>query len=247
MAAITTGQQPVTTEPRQISWHHVWIILVAAFWVAIVIGIIGGFFLHWTWTGFPENGKLWDWLQLLSAPVFVTALPLVFRGQRNQADNKAAEQPSQADAIPTDKIEENSQQEAALEAYQNYILQLLLDRNLRGSQPESDVREAARARTLSILRRVDKNRKGDVVQFLYDAGLIFAGRAIVELRGADLRNADLSEANLSAAKLSGVDMSEVIFNRTVLTNADLSGANLSGVDLSAANLTGANLKGAIRT
>ncbi len=95
MATITSEQQPIITEQRPISWQRVWAVLVAVFWVAIVVGIIGGFFLHWTWTGFPENGSLWDWLQLLSAPVFVSALPLVFKEQRNEADRKAAGQQSQ--------------------------------------------------------------------------------------------------------------------------------------------------------
>lgn len=237
MATITTGQQPITTEQRRIRWHTVWTVLVGVFWVAIVVGIIGGFFLHWTWTGFPENGKLWDWLQLLSGPIFVSALPLVFRGQQTQTDLK---------------VEEDRQQAAALEAYQDYILQLLLDRNLRGSQPGSDVREAARARTLAVLRRVGKNRKGDVLQFLREAGLIYKGQAIVDLREADLSGADLSDAKLNGIELSGVDLSGARLNRTVLkwadlSNAELSGADLSGADFSNANLHGANLRGATYT
>jgi len=216
--------------------------------LAILVGIIGGFFFHWTWTGFPENGKLWDWLQLLSAPVFVSALPLIFRGRLNQADPKTAEQQSQADAgmsaqqAQNDlKVEEDRQQAATLQAYEDYILQLLLDRNLRESQPGSDVREAARARTLAVLRRIGENRKGDVLQFLHEAGLVYKGKAIVDLREADLSGANLSDAKLNGIELSGVDLSGARPNRTAFKWADLSNAELSGADLTGAcPSTGAN-------
>ena len=256
MATITTGGQPITTGHLRIRIHPVWHVLVGIFWVAILVGIIGGFFLHWTWTGFPENGKLWDWLQLLSAPVFVSALPLIFRGQWGQADHKTVEQQSQADAgmaaqqAQSDfKVEEDRQQASALQAYEDYILQLLLDRNLRESQSGSDVQEAARARTLAVLRRIGKNRKGDVLQFLHEAGLIYKGKAIVDLREADLSGADLSDAKLNGIELSGVNLSGAWLTRTALnganlSNAELSGADLIGADLSEANLTGANFSNA---
>ncbi len=183
----------LTIELWPIRWHSVWTVLVGVFWVAIVVGIIGGFFLHWDWTGFQDNGKLWDWLQLLSAPVFVLALPFVFRGQRNQADLQVAD---------------DQKQEAALEAYQEHICELLLDKNLSGSQPGSEVREVARARTLAALRRVGKNRKGDVLRFLHESGLIYKGKAIVDLRESDLSGADLSNANMNEADLSGANFTK---------------------------------------
>ncbi len=237
MAVITTDQPP-TTGRRPIKWHAVWTVLIIVFWAAIVVGVIGGYFFHLN-TGFPGNGTLWDWMQLLSAPVFVSALPFVFAGQRHQADDKAAAptaqsgQPDKADL----QTEEDRKQEAALEAYQDYMLGLLLDKNLSGSQPGSDVREVARARTLTALRRVGTNRKGEVLRFLHEAGLIYRGKAIVDLREADLRNVDLSNIKLSGADLSGTDLS----------NANLSGADLNNVLLNGANLKGANLRGASYT
>ena len=262
MATVTTEQQSAITGQRRITFHRVWSVLIGVFWFAILAGIIGGYFLHLN-TGFPENGKLWDWLQLLSAPVFVSVLPFIFRGQGNAADSKPAEQETKDQAATgmtgqlTQADEEDRQQGAALEAYQDHILQLLLDRNLRGSQPGSDVREAARARTLAILRRVEKNRKRDVVQFLYEAGLLYKGQPIIDLREADLSDAELSHTNLNGSELSGVDLSGANLNGASLSNARLSGANLSGADLneanlsgtdlSNANLTGANLSGAIYT
>ena len=255
MATVTRA----TSEKKLIKWQTVWNVLVAVFFLALVIGVVGDYFIFKgnSILGFKENGTLWNWLQLLSAPVFVTALPLIFKGP--QPDHKADEQQSQPDGgagehqTQTDlKVEENRQQAAALEAYQDHLLQLLLDRNLRESLPGSDVREVARARTLAVLRRVDKNRKGDVLQFLHEAGLIYKGKVIVDLREADLNGADLSDAKLNGIELSGVDLSGAILKRTTLKWADLSNIQLSGADLTGANfteanLTGANLSGAIYT
>ncbi len=107
------------------------------------------------------------------------------------------------------------------------MLELLLDKNLSGSQPGSDVREVARARTLTALRRVGNKRKCEVLRFLHEAGLIYRGKAIV-----DLREADLSRADLSNIKLSGADL-----NNALLNGANLKGANLRGAIYSAEQLS----------
>ncbi len=247
MAVITTNQQPTTTARWPIKRHTLWVALIGVFWTAIVVGVIGGFFFHWNWTGFQENGKLWDWIQLLSAPVFISALPLIFTGHRHQADDQTSAptaqsgQPDKAEH----QVEEDRKQEAALEAYQDYMLELLLDKNLSGSQPGSDVREVARARTLTALRRVGTNRKGEVLRFLHEAGLIYRGKAIVDLREADLRGADLSNIKLSGADLSGTDLSNANLSGTDLNNALLNGANLKGANLRGANSTQEQLSKAL--
>jgi len=46
---------------------------VAALSATWIITLIGGYGLRWTWTGYPGN-TLWDWLQLLLAPL---ALPTI--------------------------------------------------------------------------------------------------------------------------------------------------------------------------
>ena len=47
-------------------------ILVVAGLVALVGGYAGG----WGWTGFQENGQVWDWLTLLLLPVVIGTIPL---------------------------------------------------------------------------------------------------------------------------------------------------------------------------
>lgn len=42
---------------------------LAALAIAFGVVIVGGYRLGWTWTGFSDNGTIWDWLQLLVLPV----------------------------------------------------------------------------------------------------------------------------------------------------------------------------------
>ena len=220
--------------------HTAWKVLVTVFWVAIVIGIIGAYFLHWNWTGFKANGTLWDWLQLLSAPVFVSVLPFVFTGHLRSPDSGTSEQQILSPPQPAD----DQKQESALKEYQDQMVDLLLNKNLTRSQPGSDIRDVAKALTLAALRRIGTHRKRDLLQFLYDAGLIYQGKAIVDIRDANLSGTDLSNSKLIDIELSGVDLSGANLNKTNLSGADLINTRLTGADLTGANLSGVNLSGA---
>jgi hypothetical protein len=52
--------------------------------LAVAFGVVtyGGYALGWTWTGFGDNGTIWDWLQLLILPIVLTLLPLWYRTRR---------------------------------------------------------------------------------------------------------------------------------------------------------------------
>jgi hypothetical protein len=95
-------------------------------------------------------------------------------------------------------LEEQRAQDSALTAYVDQMVQLLndTDRPLRQSQEGDEVR------ILTVLSRLDGGRKGSVVRFLYESGLITQDRRIVDLNGADLSEAWLSQANLSEATVS---------------------------------------------
>jgi hypothetical protein len=41
---------------------------LAALAIAFGVVIVGGYRLCWTWTGFSDNGTIWDWVQLLLVP-----------------------------------------------------------------------------------------------------------------------------------------------------------------------------------
>src|SRR5215211_4152226 len=143
-------------------------------------------------------------------------------------------------------LQQQRAQEDALQVYLNDMGYLLLERDmpLRQSEGHSEARTLARARTLTVLLRLDGDRKRSVLQFLYESGLIHKDWGVVSLELADLREADLSEANLSEADLSWTDLSQANLSEANLSKANLQGANLSGADLSGADLSRANLKGA---
>lgn len=250
MVTVTTATaKATTTEKKPINWRTVWNVLVVLFWLALLIGIVGDFFIFKgkgsTVLGFKENGTLWNWLQLLSAPVFVTILPFVFKGPHASTDH-ADEQQKQLDSVDSSTAD-NSQQEVAVEAYLNRMSELLLEKDLKTAPVGSSVQEVAQAWTLTVLRRADKNHKGAVLQFLHEAGLIYKGKAIINLSEVNLSGADLSKAKLNGTQLGEVDLSETNLNGTNLTYANLRGANLLGTDLSGADLSGADLSGALVT
>src|SRR6266851_6218142 len=213
--------------------------------VGVVVLIIAGYIFKWDWTGFNEHRgpnilqyqpakTLWDWLQLLGVLAIPVAVVLgvawftTKQGQGGDAENK------------------DNQREAALQAYIDNMLELLLAKNLRSSTEDEEVQKIARVRTLTVLRRLDAERKGSVLQFLQESGLIGKDKRVIHLTGANLIGANLIGANLSGANLSGVylsgaDLSGVYLSGAYLFLANLSKANLSGASLYEANLSLANL------
>jgi uncharacterized protein YjbI with pentapeptide repeats len=244
--------------------HRPLTVLGAATAVAAVVVLIR-VGQHYQWTGFGETVQskpddqdiqprksLWDWLQLFVVPLALAAIGLWFTAQQDAHQQQIEDKRAKSDRY----IEEQRAQDAALQAYLDQMSQLMLDRDLLGSQQGSEVRTLARARTRTILVRLDNRRKGSVVQFLYEAGLINKKHPVVslsdvrlsgaDLSGVDLMGADLSDAELVDVDLSGgADLSDANLISTNLRNADLVNTNLSGADLSDANLSHANLSGAI--
>jgi len=146
-------------------------------------------------------------------------------------------------------------QGTALQAYYEQIGKLLTDKDLRNTKLE-EIRELARAQTLTVLREVDSNGKGSLIIFLHGAGLIRAENPTVslsgadlqrvnlegaELQGANLRDANLPGANLSGAKLQQANLQNAFLGDAYLQNANLQGANLRGAYLRDAYLSGATM------
>jgi uncharacterized protein YjbI with pentapeptide repeats len=224
---------------------------VATVVAAVVVLILVG--QQYEWTGFGKSVQpksdneeiqprktLWDWLQLFIVPLALAAIGLWFAAQQDAHQQEIEEKRAKSDR----HIEEQRAQDAALQAYLDQMSQLMLEGGLRGSKEGSEVRTLARARTRTVLGRLNSRRKGSVVQFLYEASLInkenpVVGLDAVHLRGADLSNVELHDANLSNAYLNDANLSG-----TSLNDANLIGAHLSGADLSWASLSGAQVSGA---
>jgi hypothetical protein len=116
--------------------------------------------------------------------------------------------------------------------------QLLVDkeRPLHRAQLGDNLSTVARARTLTVLPRLDRARKARVVQFLYESNLIAVNRPIVALGKADLSGADLRRVPLYRAKLKEARLRKADLRGGSLVETDLSEANLEKADLSGANL-----------
>jgi uncharacterized protein YjbI with pentapeptide repeats len=224
-----------------------------------------------------DDGKtLWDWLSLLGVPLSLAILGYWLQQAQQKRAEKLAEEQRELAADET--------KEEVLQAYFDRLSMLLVDKNLLALAAKIELRRAPtpeeiellnsavdviRARTLSILRRFEKDpeRKTSVIRFLIEADIVSklklnlsgANLSDANLLGADLSGADLSGANLIRAKLSGADLNGANLSganliRADLNDADLNGANLSdaklilaklnGADLSGANLSGAKLNGA---
>ena len=215
----------------QVTWIGIGV--VAGLFAAIVV--FGGYYFEWKWTGYPKRTP-WDWMDLLIVPVVLAIGGYWFTSSQNQATQAAAERRTQ---------------DEALQAYLDVMSQLLTDekRPLRRAQIGDSLSSVARARTVTVLPRLDGERKARVVQFLYESGLIAKKRPIIDLLRADLRGADLQDAglrgaDLQGANLNGADLFMADLKWADLSFADLRGADLRSVDLLEADISNTKLRGA---
>ncbi len=250
---------------QRIKRHRVVIGVVAIVLVVVITLIIAGYWFDWTgFNGYNrvtiahiisgtnagtvtkteeyQPGKaLWDWLNLLG----VLAIPAV-------VGLGAAWYTAQQGKV-SDRENSDNQRETAFQAYIDKMSELLLHENLRHSDPDAEVRKIARVWTLTVLPRLDGYRKGSVIQFLYESGLIEEGKSIIDLSGADLSkavlsglvltNANLSRtiligANLMGTQLMGANLSKTTLIGALLTSDDLTGVNLADASISLRNLAG---------
>ena len=239
---------------QQIKQRRVTIMVIA---IVLVVYIVIGLFIaigsSFDWTGFGSYthvtvqttfsstskptvtrtedlvpGKtLWDWLNLFLLSLVTILAAFLTNAYSNRQKGTELD-------IASDKRREDS-----LQSYIDKISELLLEKQLRESDSNAEVRKIAGVRTLTVLRGLDPIRKASVLQFLYESGLIEKDNRIV-----DLSYADLSSANLYAFDLSGANLSKVNLREVKLFLADLSGINLHLATLTAANLHQANLRGA---
>ena len=190
------------------------------------------------WTGFggltiegvvlpPKT--LWSWLELLAVPAAIlTAVIWLYKANqdaRQQAANHAEAQ-------------------RATEIYLARMSELLLEQGLAESAESSQMRQLARAQTAAALRNADPERKGHIVGFLHDAGLLNQADPVVSLRMMNLAGADLSGYTLEGVSLQETQLQKANLRGCQLTTADLRGSALDGAVLEDAQLQGAYLRGA---
>jgi hypothetical protein len=172
--------------PRQALW---------AIRIAIVLSLLIAI-------GHPYGITLWDWAKLLIVPAVIAGGGLWFNAQQREREQQLANERAQ---------------DEALQAYLDQIGQLLLDKDpsLRQAKEDDEVRTLARARTLTVLAKLDGERKGSIVQFLNEATLIQkeAGaneehvptQPVISLSGTNPMGTNLRGADLMGADLRWAD------------------------------------------
>ena len=212
-----------------------------------------------------------EWLELLIVPVVLSLITVVFTWQQNERQQDLeTKRTNQAQKIEDQRAEaerelaEQRTQDETLQAYLDQMGSLLLEKDLRESQEDSDVRRLARARTLVVLDVLDSPRQNRVLRFLEETELIQArppdrppiiSLKYASLRGFELigkqllRSTDLTQAGLAGAELSvthleGTDLSLAHLGEANLRDAYLNDAKLNGAYLYDTDLRGADLSGA---
>jgi uncharacterized protein YjbI with pentapeptide repeats len=189
----------------------------------------------------PQKDSRWgfrgmtvrNWLELLVVPLVLLGIGLLFQIQQSEVEQRRLE--------AAQHIEEQRAQDEALQTYLEQMGQMLLDKDrpLRQSKEGDEVQLLARARTVTILRRLDSARNRDILQFLREARLVPSNRYDIQEHIVKLDASNLSEANLKGANLDSFSL-----QGTDLSGADLRDAYLAWSFLHNAKLNGANLRGA---
>lgn len=198
---------------------------------------------------------LWDWLDLLIVPVILAIGGFIVNSTVQRAERVRVEKQAETDR----QLADDRFKEEALQSYLDRMTELLLEKELSKTERSSEADTVARARTLTILRSVDGARKGLLINFLYEAGLI-QDDPIIHLDAADLRfsilrdamlnsinleDAILSQSNFSYASLTRARLARAKFRQSRLDGVILTESDLTETDFSQSRLIGADLSGAI--
>ena len=225
------------------AWSHFWILLFGIGLVSTALTLLWLVLSDWLPLG-GEGKTLWDIGEKFGIPVVVVLLAAVVSFVNFKSAQRAR--------IDRELARERAREEA-LRTYLDRMTELILTNRFQDDS-DAQVQRVAEAHTLAVLRVLDGGRKGLIVRFLHETGLIAKDTAKIsmgnaDLTCADLRYADLADTNLEgadleSARLFSVDLRGSALRRTVLRRADLREANLSDADLQAAILNYSDLRDA---
>jgi uncharacterized protein YjbI with pentapeptide repeats len=205
--------------------------------LALAVGlVILGVLLILDIIGLLFGIRLLNLVKILAVPITVgAAVPLL-----NWAQTKREREAQAAQRGRELEVENRRAQDAALLAYLDKMDGMLLrlrESSNANAEVLADTRTLIRARTLSIVESLDRGRKGALMRFLSESGLLKKECPTT----ISLRDADFGSSDLIGLNLIGTDLQEVLFIEANLGSADLSGADLRGADLTRANLSRARL------
>ncbi len=194
---------------------------------------------------YSARKTLWDWMQLLIIPIALVIISTVLsKIQKEREEERAASQ-----KIREEEIAAKIEYENAFQIYLKNLSDLILEHNLLTSDEGHIVRALASTRTRTTLRVLDGERRGRVIRFLYDTGLIDTDKKIISTKDLDLyganmigfhfknaclTNACLDNSDFRGAKMDNVNLSKASLKKAILRDADFENADLTGISLSEA-------------
>ena len=179
--------------------------------VISTVGIISfGRYYCWEWVGVARyetvassgvrsqecktTKTFWDLVELLLVPIALSGGAWLLSENQKQIEEKRAQE---------------ARYQKYYEDYLDKVGQILLrfDDSKRLEDHE-DAKIILRALTITTLKNLDPIRKGNIIQFLYETGLIVDGVNIISLDYADLSKIDLQDRFLAGINLSGSNLSD---------------------------------------
>lgn len=207
--------------------------------IIVISPIMADYIWNFEWSGVTEFSPetttgheyfryktYWDYLELLIVPLALAVAAWYFSSSEHKEER----------FLETDRF-----QETALQNYLESMTELLQKKEFYEANDNTVFRSIARARTLTTLRSIDGDRKGILINFIYEAMLIYRDNPVINLEGADLSGASLFAADLVGSNLRGTDLSGAILSLCELNGADLTGALLKEAILIEADLTNSTL------
>ncbi len=211
-----------------INWN--WIASKARllFWILLAIlsvSFILIFFYPLAWTGFITNiggietrKTLWDWLELLIIPIVLAVGGYLFRKSEVRLTREQF-------------IDDES--EKAITNYIDYVEDFLPTSPKKIDQTEVEI---LKARTQMLLRKLDSERKGLVIRFLYDLSLIKSDNPVIDFRFSELSQLRMANENLSRISLTGSRLDRGNFEGSHLNDANLASCSMIATKFPFANL-----------
>ena len=239
--------------------RHRWLL------VGVIVLLIVTSLTYFTWNAqFPPqlgfNDKtVWDVLELLVVPLALAGAATYLNKMQKDSEDRAAQnrqaeegrvarqRRAEAQTRADQRRKDNESlgrardNQIALQSFLDRITELLIDTNGEALTPSMPRITLIRARTLAVLPSLDGERRGLLLRFLYEAGLLYRGRHILEPTGADLREASLFRATLPEIYLRGVILESANLGEAVLTRADMQSVNLRAARLDGAWINQADL------
>lgn len=172
-----------------------------------------------------EVRKLWDWLDLLIVP-----LSLIFLGWIYQSYEKSK----------ADKKEKENQQNEILDSYFRTISDLINKSNLLDITKNKESKIIARTRTIIAVENLEGERKGQVLQFLYEANLIDDKK--INILGANFREVQVSGIVLRKTTIKGVHFCDSDFENTFLDGSNFISCNFSNTNFNGSSMENTNLE-----